>query len=970
MTTTTMTGLEAGRGICAFRAAVLVAAVAACWAGPAAAQKRVALVVGNGAYVSTDPLPNPVNDARAVAGSLERLGFEVQLALDVTRDSVIDEFDRFAAALPGAEAAFFFYSGHGMQIDGSNYLLPVDIEATSARAVRRGSIDIAEVLRDMEASADTSVVVLDACRDNPFLKQLVAMPRTRSAAATRGLAVIKASSSGTVISYAAAAGQTASDGEGDNSPYTAALIKHIETPNLDIALMFRNVAADVFDTTGGEQRPEILSSLLRGFYMNPAEAPSPVTAGMPSEPEAAYVAAADAPPAPVSIQRVPSVGASAAPGHDEQQPGSDPTPEGGLSPDPKGPYADLVERLDLAKPPYRPPAPWTPPASQYFEAAEPNDTFGSATPVTANAEIGLAITPRGDADWVYFGVESGGVLSFVTDPQPAAIDLAIRLLDGDGTDRSGWVTTPRPGGVLEGWFDIARPGAYRLELRDGSNDAEAPEPMKLSLVFAPQEDAYEPNDTPSQAKTAAPDGAHRLNILPRGDADWFLFPLSSPGELNVLATAVPPELDVALRLLDYDQNDLSGWITAPRPGGDTDAVFAVKQPGLYFLEVRDGANDNRSSAAFTLETRFTPSPDSYEPNDSIGAASAIQPSGEAVATIFPRGDADWYSLEVDHPGELAIEAVEVPEAIDVAFRILNSDQRDLTGWIPAPRPGGDTVGAADLPRPGVYFLEVRDGSNDAGSVQPFKLVTRFTPAPDLYEPNDSPGYATTIPPTGSIAFNILPRGDADWFTVEVHEPGELAVTIDNGPENLDLHFRVLNADKADMTGWIAPYSMGGLTEGYADLAWPGAYFIEVRDGANDARSIRHAILSTRFTPTELSYEPNDTFGSATRVSLDGASPAHILPRGEADWHVFYAPGPGALDVTIDEVPEALDIAFRVLNADRADMTGWITAPRLGGVTTGTVTLPGAGWYWMEIRDGSNDARSPLPFRVTRYFRPA
>ena len=86
---------------------------------------------------------------------------------------------------------------------------------------------------------------------------------------------------------------------------------------------------------------------------------------------------------------------------------------------------------------------------------------------------------------------------------------------------------------------------------------------------------------------------------------------------------------------------------------------------------------------------------------------------------------------------------------------------------------------------------------------------------------------------------------------------------------------------------------------------------------------------------------------------------------DADFHVFYAPGPGELDVTIDEVPEALDIAFRVLNADYSEIQYWIAAPRPGGVTTGTVAIPAAGWYWMEVRDGSNDARSPEAFRITR-----
>lgn len=215
----------------ASRAALLavVLCLASAGATSIATAKRVALVIGNGAYANAPTLPNPPNDAKAIAADLEKLGFEVHLALDVTQEKGLATLDEFAAALPGAEAAVFFYSGHGMQIDGDNFLLPVDVVATSERTVRARSIDISEIVRDMEENADVTIVMLDACRDNPFAEQLQqSTPRSRSAAATRGLAVIKPSGNGSIIAYAAAAGATASDGATEHSPYTAALLKYHE----------------------------------------------------------------------------------------------------------------------------------------------------------------------------------------------------------------------------------------------------------------------------------------------------------------------------------------------------------------------------------------------------------------------------------------------------------------------------------------------------------------------------------------------------------------------------------------------------------------------------------------------------------------------------------------------------------------------------------------------------------------------
>ena len=772
--------------------------------------------------------------------------------------------------------------------------------------------------------------------------------------------MIKPSGNGSIIAYAAAAGATASDGATEHSPYTAALLKYMSEPNVEVGLMFRRVRGDVVSATNSEQQPEVLIRLTREFYMKEeAVAVEPVVAAAQAE---QVVATAETPPVPTTgsdTARKPVVPAYPA-SEQEAEP---------RSPARQGPYADLVARLDLDPPVYAPPVAWAAPPKDSYAEIEPNSSFGSANPVNVNTAIDLSIEQPGDGDYFYFNTGAAGVLSFYTGNQPTEIDLVIHMLNADGQDITGWVATPRPGGALEGWFDVPSPGAYWLEVRDNYNDAASPGRIALDLTFAPQEDLYEPNNAPSLARVLPLEGSRRLNIQPLGDADYFIVPVKSPGELSVRATGVPEELDIAVQLLDYDLNVAAGWVVAPRPGGDTDALFRIGTPGLYVLEVRDNYNDKRSGKAFTLETKFTPSPDPFEPNENITTATWLPPSGEHQLNVFPVTDGDWFRIEVDHPGELLIDALTVPENLDVTFRALTPEQRDLTGWIAPPRPGGDTTGAVDLAQPGVYYLEVRDSSNDQTSVKPFTFRTRFTPSPDQYEPNDTARAATPLRANGEVVFNILPLGDADWFKVKVDEPGELAVSIDEGPENLDLTYRVLDSDRRDMTGFVPPYAKGGLTEGLVDLARAGEYFIEVRDGSNDGRSILPAVLTTRFTPTTMSYEPNDTFGTATQVPLTGSTADYILPKGDGDWQVFYVPGPGTLDVLVDEVPETLDVAVRVVDGDQRDLTGWIVPPRPGGETTGSLKLEKPGWYWMEIRDSSNDARSPRPFRITRTFTP-
>jgi uncharacterized caspase-like protein len=227
------------------------------------AGKRVALVIGNGAYRKVDPLTNPENDARLIARTLQETGFELigggaQLELDKAG------FDRavhdFGTALQGAEVALFYYSGHGMQVQGENWLVPVDANPTRPQDLDFQMVDAALVLRQMEgAGTKLNLVILDACRNNPFASRGV-----RGAQA--GLAEMRAPE-GTLISYATQPGNVASDGANGDSPFTSALANTIRRPGLDIFQVFNQVGLAVKQDTGGAQQPWLASSPIAGnFY--------------------------------------------------------------------------------------------------------------------------------------------------------------------------------------------------------------------------------------------------------------------------------------------------------------------------------------------------------------------------------------------------------------------------------------------------------------------------------------------------------------------------------------------------------------------------------------------------------------------------------------------------------------------------------------------------------------------------------
>jgi general L-amino acid transport system substrate-binding protein len=232
---------------------------------PVHAQKRAALVIGNGAYSTAPRLPNPRNDAEDVAVALRRNGFETIVGLDLDRTGMDDATIRFARIAREAEVALFYYSGHALQFAGTNYLMPVDAKLSDEADLRRMT-RVDEVVADLQQATNVRILVLDSCRDNPLAEDLKrSIGLTRAASLQRGLARIDAPQ-GMIVAYATQAGRTAADGAARNSPYTAAFLKHIETQE-EIGAIFRRISADVYESTKRAQLPELSLSLIGEFYL-------------------------------------------------------------------------------------------------------------------------------------------------------------------------------------------------------------------------------------------------------------------------------------------------------------------------------------------------------------------------------------------------------------------------------------------------------------------------------------------------------------------------------------------------------------------------------------------------------------------------------------------------------------------------------------------------------------------------------
>jgi len=237
--------------------------------------RRVALVIGNDGYKTVPALLNPEHDAEAIAASLRATGFaKVTVVSDASREQMVEALRAFAAEAEQADWAVVYYSGHGLEVNGTNYLVPVDARITSDRDVQFAAVPLDQVMASVEGAKKLKLVLLDACRNNPFVPQMrLTMPTDATVASTTtanstaptrsiglGLAEIKVTGA-TLVVYAAKHGQTALDGEGNDSPFAVAVVQRIATPNVEINKLFRLVRDDVMEATAGRQEPYTYGSL-------------------------------------------------------------------------------------------------------------------------------------------------------------------------------------------------------------------------------------------------------------------------------------------------------------------------------------------------------------------------------------------------------------------------------------------------------------------------------------------------------------------------------------------------------------------------------------------------------------------------------------------------------------------------------------------------------------------------------------
>ncbi len=464
----------------------------------------------------------------------------------------------------------------------------------------------------------------------------------------------------------------------------------------------------------------------------------------------------------------------------------------------------------------------------------------------------------------------------------------------------------------------------------------------------------EGNNGFGEANGVATTGQVAGAIDPKGDEDWYSIEVDRQGLLRVLLTNVPAELDLHFRVFDANYRLLHNWVAPLRAGADTQADLGLPGPGRYAILVVDGKNDAASPNPYTLQLAFHPG-DGNESNNSFGQATRLAPDGSTFGSILPQGDEDWYAVDVPRAGTLHVALTNVPPELDLHLRVYDAEYSLLRNWIAPMRAGADNISEIGLPRGGTYTLQVVDGKGDAYAVGEYTLTTRFDPA-DRWEPNPTRGTATPIKPTAQLFASINPLGDVDGYRFDTPHPGVVNLAITNVPADLELQFRVYDANHRLHRNWVNPLRAGAENLAVLDLPTAGRWYLAIQDSGGDAWSPDPYTLQLEFVAAD-SFEPNGDLGSARPIALGQAVQASILPKGDNDWFAFDVAASGTIEVSLTDVPEEIDLHFRVLRADGKLVHNWVAPLRAGSENVAEINIKEPGRYVVEVSDGKDDARA-------------
>lgn len=523
-------------------------------------------------------------------------------------------------------------------------------------------------------------------------------------------------------------------------------------------------------------------------------------------------------------------------------------------------------------------------ATARIEEREPNDTLAAAQPIRTGAPVTFKIARPNDRDVFRFHLGYPSKLKVEVGPANP-IQTLVHLTDSAGkslADRGTQVgenNTITTGGLP--------PGDYQIQVEEWGTDASSDTPLTLTVSATPAPDAHEPNDVPDQARVVRTGEVLRGCLVPAGDVDWYRFEVKRPAHVRL---TMPPH---ALQRL-VTVTDLTGRTLADRGVQVQEALdlLVALPPGTFRVAVREWGQDAESVEPYALTIDEAEDDGIDDPEPRAGRMTAVRelPLGGLVAsTVFPTGDVDAYAVSVESAGRLHVES---RAPTQLALHIVDLKGRELTST------GAQITERAhcqvDLAGPSTVFVRVQEWGDDACSVEPYVVRAWFEPCDEMEAStrNDTAGEAVPVELAEPIRGSLLPRGDADWYELEVDHPGWLRV---EGVSPTQLLVRLCDARRREL---VSRGSQLRETLVIDHAVLPGKHYLEVREWGDDATCVDAYSL----TPTLRRAEPMETVPLANdpvrALALDEAQAFWIDHLGDRDRFVADAPRPGSYHLRV------------------------------------------------------------------------
>lgn len=562
------------------------------------------------------------------------------------------------------------------------------------------------------------------------------------------------------------------------------------------------------------------------------------------------------------------------------------------------------------------------------DSAEPNAAFSSAYTVDIDTTVTGTIFPSGDKEWFTFSVDKPGIVSLHLSSLPAKMKPKMTLYNHD-YGYIGYKFAQENGDDILYELHASKTGHFYVILEDTNNKAYL-DSYELDISFTPLDDAFEPNNAFSVAKSVTLNEEVTGYIFPAADKDWYKITTLSSGRITISTKTVPAEQKTKFTMYNTDYG-YHGYAVATDKGDDVTYIYDVSEGQSVYLVVED-SNAAAINEAYVLDIQFEANTDLLEINNNYYGYASSMGAQSIQGTIFPKGDKDFYLFNADSTTTATITISNVDAERKLKFSLYNYDYGYI-GYATGTDYGIDVTKEFTDLEAGKYAVVVEDAEGKA-SLSSYSLTVSgsgisYTVSADAKvssdtENNNAWGNANLVDSDTTLTGTLSPSGESDWYKSELLTPGLFTVSITNAGSDQKMSVNYYTYDK----GWI--YGKTAQAEG-DDLSYSNEYtynydvggkylYFQISDAMGKESTSPYSI-ETSFVQVNDVNEPNHNFAHAQEIILGETVTSYIFPAGEQDWYYFVPEKPGLFTLTTNNVGTEQRLSINYYNADK----GWITA---------------------------------------------